>query len=215
MKQIRIFYIIKTVQMWINWALLISLTFGHPVLQLLPEIFLIPTFLAKLLVPPTTSKRLMGGKYLLWKHGQGVVTAWHLQVRHGLGNNSVGCADAPGKTRQHTACVSTQVMNSHLHSLISYSRSFFSYCLVGYCSQGQTLVQTTAGSVWRVCRYLLAKLREASWPAVHRAPSDLRSTDDFLLIKWRNTCPCYHPFLNVQVMHFSCFPAVVRKTTML
>lgn len=37
--------------------------------------FLIITCLAKLLVPPTIGKRLMGGKFLLWKHWQGVVTA--------------------------------------------------------------------------------------------------------------------------------------------
>lgn len=159
--------------------------------------FLITTFLAKLLVPPTIGKRLMAGKYLLWKHWQGVVTAWHLLFpRPGL-IYSIGCTDAFGNTGQHNVCVSTQVMNSHLYYKLF---SFVLLCLVGYCSQRQILAQTTAGNVWWICSHLSGKLREASQPAVQtelpvilwtptislqsHGETPIRATTHFSMSKW-------------------------------
>lgn len=103
----------------------------------------------------------------------------------------------------NTGCELTLVLPSVLLSF------FFPYWLAGYCSQRQTLAQTTAGN-------RRGKQSPVSWTkrslCSNTGPSDLRNTHYFPLTKWRNTQSCCHPFLNVQVMHCSRFPAIATKT---
>lgn len=94
-------------------------------------------------------------QYLLWRLR--LVTVWHWYIRHGLGNNIMGCTYAFGKTPQCNVLVPMQVKNSHLHFLVNYFHSFLSYCFAGYCSQSQIPVQTTGNIGW-VCSHTLTKL---------------------------------------------------------
>lgn len=59
-------------------------------------------------------------------------------------------------------------------------------------------------------RSLLAKLRAGSWPAVQ---TELLVTLGQLQLPL--THPCCHPFLNVQRMHYPCFPIIIHKNTVM
>lgn len=73
-------------------------------IELLPE-GLNVAFLCRFSGGPTHhQEKVNEGKCLSWEHWLDVVTAWHLQVRHSMGNNGLGFTDSLGKTGQHSTC---------------------------------------------------------------------------------------------------------------
>lgn len=109
----------------------------------------------------------------------------------------------------HTTYVFTEVVNSHLHSLVSSSHLVF-YFLIGCCLWRPMLAQTIVGNIVGMHGHLLAKLRAGSWPAVQ---TELLVTLGQLQLPL--THPCCHSFLNVQRMHYPCFPIIIHKNTVM
>lgn len=105
--------------------------------------------------------------------------------------------------------VFTQVNNSLLYSLVSCSPLVF-HCLIGCCSWRPVLAQTVVGNRVGICGHLLAELRAESWPA---AQGELLVTLGQLQLPL--THQCCHPFLNVQMVHYPCFPVLIHKNTVM